>query len=668
MRLSTALLTAVVSAYAQSPAQVPAEKPLVRVTVELVQVDAVVTDSAGNHVTDLKPEEFDIRENGKPRSITNFSFIAGATPAVEPFTPVAPPVGKRAPPPPPVAPVRIAPGQATRTVAIVVDDLGISEQSFAALRQALERLVEQQVQPGDLMAIVTTSGRLGALQRLSSDTRLIRAALNRFRSIPHHRLGVLDDDFCGQLPIRAEYYSRLSVSAIRRVVDGMRELPGRKSILLLSEGVPLVRPALGGVTNDLLIAEFESLLTHANRSGVTINTIDPRRLIASFQESTAEQRLWDPGCEGSRKQELINTQAALAEMARRTGGISVADENDLSVAIGRVMSDQTGYYLIAFKPAGPALGGANRSPRFRNISIRVRRSGLKVRFHSSLYEEEEKQPAPVGSSRRLADAVLSPFSVPDIRVRFSSRFWDAGATAGSILETVLQIDARDLVFSQGTDGRRKAVFDILAAVYGAEDKPVDTFERSYTVSLLPSAHERALAEGLVQRLQLPVKKPGAYQIRGAVRDRQAGRIGSAGEFVEVPDLRRGGLALSGISLRGRGDSGDSAEAADVLRCRRGQTVFYAYQVLNAQPDREGSVNVEVRAALYREGRVLGTSAPVVVDAKDQPDRKRLVATGDFHLGKQLSPGNYTLQVTAVDKNAPAKRSTAAQAVDFEVIE
>lgn len=233
---------------------------------------------------------------------------------------------------------------------------------------------------------------------------------------------------------------------------------------------------------------------------MTINTVDPRRLIALFQESSAEQSPWIPGCEGARKAELINTQAALREMARRTGGISIANENDLSVAIARVMNDQTGYYLIGFKPAGPALGGANRSPRFRSISIRVRRPGLKVRFHSSLYEEEEKQPAPVGSSRRLADAVLSPFTVSDIRVRFSSRFWDAGATTGSILETVLQIDARDLVFSQETDGRRKAVFDILAAVYAAEEKPVDTFERSYTVSLIPSAHERALAEGLVQRL------------------------------------------------------------------------------------------------------------------------------------------------------------------------
>ncbi len=169
-----------------------------RVTVELVQVDAVVTDSASNHVTDLKPEEFDIRENGKPRLITNFSFIPGATPAVEPATPVSPPAGKRAPPPPPVAPVRIAPGQATRTLAIVIDDLGISEQRSAAIHQALERFVERQVQPGDLIATITTSGRLGALQRLSSDTRLVRAALNRFRSIPNHRSGVLDDGFCLQ--------------------------------------------------------------------------------------------------------------------------------------------------------------------------------------------------------------------------------------------------------------------------------------------------------------------------------------------------------------------------------------------------------------------------------------------------------------------------------------
>jgi hypothetical protein len=347
-------------------------------------------------------------------------------------------------------------------------------------------------------------------------------------------------------------------------------------------------------------------------------------------------------------------------MARRTGGISIANDNDLSAAIARVMHDQAGYYLIGYKPSQSPAKAPKGSSALRKIAINVTRPGLKVRFHSSLYAEPERQPSPEDAHRRLAAAVSSPFAIADIHVRLASRFWDAGPTAGSILDTVFEIDARDLVFSSENDGRRKAAFDLLAVIYGTASKPLDTFEKSYTVSLTATACERALHEGLVQRLQIPLKQPGAYQIYGAVRDRQVDRIGSAGEFIEVPDLTRGRLALSGVVLS------DSAGAADVLKFRPGQTVFYAYQLLNAQPSQDGSIHVEVRAALYRNGKALGNSDPIVVDGKGQPDRKRLLVTNDFRLGKQLPPGDYSLQVTAVDKNAPKKWATATQYMDFGV--
>jgi len=61
-------------------------------------------------------------------------------------------------------------------------------------------------------------------------------------------------------------------------------------------------------------------------------------------------------------------------------------------------------------------------------------------------------------------------------------------------------------------------------------------------------------------------------------------------------------------------------------------------------------------------------ALVAIDPKDQADARRLVVNNDFRLGKQLTPGDYTLQVTVVDKNAPEKRATASQTADFEVVE
>src|SRR6266851_1762438 len=137
----------VATAFAQTPApqsfqtQAPADDITIRINVNLVQVDAVVTDSKDRPVTDLKAEDFEIRQDGKPQVITNFGYIntRGTAPA-----PVLPAVvqkkGGPAMPPPP--PVKLKPSQVRRTVAMVVDDLGLSFESVARVRQSLKKFVD----------------------------------------------------------------------------------------------------------------------------------------------------------------------------------------------------------------------------------------------------------------------------------------------------------------------------------------------------------------------------------------------------------------------------------------------------------------------------------------------------------------------------------------------
>src|SRR5438067_219764 len=105
-----------------APAQESADQPLLRVTVNLVQVDAVVTDSKGNQITDLKADDFVLLQDGKPQKITHFSYISTAAAIPAPTAPPRVPV-KGAPPPPPM---KLRPDQIRRTVAMVVDDLGLS--------------------------------------------------------------------------------------------------------------------------------------------------------------------------------------------------------------------------------------------------------------------------------------------------------------------------------------------------------------------------------------------------------------------------------------------------------------------------------------------------------------------------------------------------------------
>ncbi len=160
---------------------------VVRITTNLVQVDAVVTDKKGSLVTDLKPEEFQIFEDGKPRQISNFSLVLlpGQSAAQPGKSALA--IDRNAPG---VPPVPLRPEQGRRTIALVVDDLGLSFESTYHVREALKKYVDQQMLPGDLVAIIRTSGGIGALQQFTTDKRQLYAAIEKIRWYPNGRSGV----------------------------------------------------------------------------------------------------------------------------------------------------------------------------------------------------------------------------------------------------------------------------------------------------------------------------------------------------------------------------------------------------------------------------------------------------------------------------------------------
>jgi hypothetical protein len=97
-------------------------------------------------------------------------------------------------------------------------------------------------------------------------------------------------------------------------------------------------------------------------------------------------------------------------------------------------------------------------------------------------------------------------------------------------------------------------------------------------------------------------------------------------------------------------------------------VEYACHVFNPRPAKSGSVHVRIRPALYLDGKLIGSGEPILAQSETRPGREPLLSTGDFRLGQHLAPGEYTLRLTAVDENAPEKNATAAQSVDFEVVE
>src|SRR5581483_5092773 len=160
----------------------PAPTDVVKIGVTLVQVDVTVTDKQGRTVSDLRPEDFEVLQDGRPQPITNFSYVT-AQPPPEAMPKVA---DKSATNTAVAPPARLKPERIHRTIALVVDDLTLQFGSMALVRQALKKFVDEQMQPGDLVAIVRTAAGMGALQQFTNDKRQLYAAIERVRWSPAH--------------------------------------------------------------------------------------------------------------------------------------------------------------------------------------------------------------------------------------------------------------------------------------------------------------------------------------------------------------------------------------------------------------------------------------------------------------------------------------------------
>src|SRR6266487_554783 len=191
-----------VRAGAQNP---PKEQPpkmgedVVRVSTNLVQVDAIVTDKSGRQVMDLRPEDFELLENGHARQVTFFSYVPLSSKEALPDATTINKAGKSEPPFPPTT---IGPERVRRAIAILVDDFGLSFESTVNVRNALEKFIEEQTSPADLVAVIRTSGGPGVMQQFTSDRRQLLTTIKRMRWYPTGRGGMaavdsfspLDDD------------------------------------------------------------------------------------------------------------------------------------------------------------------------------------------------------------------------------------------------------------------------------------------------------------------------------------------------------------------------------------------------------------------------------------------------------------------------------------------
>lgn len=714
---------------------------VVSVTTNLVQIDVVVTDKNGKQVSNLGPEDFEISEDNKKRVITNFSYIAAGASAVGLETAAASTTAK--PGVEAIKPALLKREQVRRTVALVIDDLGLSFESFGYARQALSKFVDEQMQPNDLVAVLRTSRGVGVLQQFTSNKRQLHASIDSVRWNPQGRggispVGTLNEQSIGAdirdsiqfmeeaEETRAGQYSVGTIGTLNAIVRGLGEMPGRKSIVLISEAFRMFS-AQG--RNMQLVQALRRLTDEANANSVAIYTvdasglqsytfeasdkiagysylIDPQVMAASGGPSTgagaggvtqnppprtlprvdslSAQAEQDSGAAfrrlaaltAMRDQQAGETYTVLSYLAQRTGGLFERNRNDLAAGIDRIMQDQQGYYLIGYRPDESTVAGSKR--RIHDLTVKVKKSGLKVRSRASYVgvSDEDRTGRKRTREEQLTAALISPFASGDIRVQLTSLFGDEPNSGGSYLRSLLHLDARDLTFKEGPGGARTAELEMVAVAFGESGQVVDQLSYPQSVRVANDAeYQRMLQDGLVYILNFPLRKGGPYQMRVAVRDATSERVGAAMEFIDAPDLSRNRLALSGIVLSSAAEADKTTSAEQdiqsgpaVRKLRQGMTIDYQYLIYNAQAGAtDANPVVQTQMVLLRESKPVFTGKVASVDVSKQPNPKRIGAGGRLRIGPELVPGDYVLQVVVTNKTDPKKPHSVTQWIDFEIV-
>jgi VWFA-related protein len=609
-------------------------------------------------------------------------------------------------------PVRLRPEQVNRTIALVVDDLTLSFTSAHDVKKALKKFVDDQMQPGDLVAIIRTGAGIGALQQFTSDKQQLYAAIERMHynwlvgrldtftplgggPMPEGKMASSGKDgpsIKGADPneqYNNDSFARASLSATKNIIEGMRGLPGRKAVMLLSEGFPLVSDddfESASPTRD----KVRRLVDSANRAGVVLYAMDARGLVSDGLNPVdvmTDTKMSSKGIQDglrAHREAFWRPLDGMIYLTEQTGGFTVYNTNDLAGGIRKALDDQKSYYLIGYQPDASTFDAARN--RFNRLTVKVKDSSLKVRYRSGFFgiKDEDIKPLARTPQQQLMSVLSSPFGTGDINLRLTPLFGN-DAKAGSYVRSLVHISTKNLTFTDRPDGMHEAVINIVAYTFGDNGSVVGSVGETHNITLTDKLYQRALDSGFVYSLNVPVKNAGSYQLRVAVRDDKSEKVGTASQFITIPDVRQGKLALSGIALSSYNPKEGKNGASDIVRqstedasantpltqaalrrFRTGHVLQFGYAIYNARLDkrtREPQLTTQIR--LFRDGQQIYAGKELPYNAHGQLDLERLVAEGALQLGG-LQEGEYVLQITATDALAQGKDRTTTGWIDFEV--
>ncbi len=680
----------------------PQQQPTVKVNVDEVLLDLVVRDKKGKPVTDLKPDDITVTDGGAKQNILSFRLVRGSeavsvTGAATPldplrqirlvtlaFEPISAPDQRKLARSAALDLIKGEQGTNVFYSVVVIDTRLLVLQQFtkdhAALTKAIERATEgvsaprlasesdaimaelkrnlggQTVNGSDQDSNLLTAATQTAGQNVTNGETALQAKLASVM------LGMLRMDAAAQ-----SQGTRLSVFALKALEDGLREMPGRKSILYFTSGMYLT-PELD--------TPFRNLISTANRDNVTFYSVDVRGVMTYSQNSGAmgqmnaggkasntttqgDNRVTTEQMKAADTYEVAaraNVDLPLRDLAESTGGFLIGDSNDLRAPLRQVNEEISSYYEVTYNPGISSYDGS-----FRKLSVSANRKDLVIHARAGYFALPPEARA----------SGLSPFELPllkllsdekpldDIKYRSGAVLLQQGKTGHSVA-VLLEIPLHEL------EGLQDVHCSFAALIKDAKGEIVQKITRDRSFRL--SADQHAMGNLLDKTtIELP---PGKYTMESVVQDRSNQKAGLQRIDFTVPESANGVGISSLVPLRSYTPNAKDLDPAEPFQFQGGSvtpaidnTVKKAPNsalrlFFTVYPDRAIAAKAAVEIEFVLNGKVL-TKVPMELPAADPFGRIPYVMTIP---AEAIPTGTYEVRATARQGSTSASSSTTVRFV------
>jgi VWFA-related protein len=523
---------------------------VIKTTTRLVLVSVVVHDKQGRPVADLTKDDFVLLDESKPQTIDTFS-VESRPPEFKSDSSL----------PPNTYTNRLAGSSATmRNVnLILLDSLNTSIQDQTYARQRLIKFLEQ-IQPQDRIAIyVLSSAGVKIVHDFSNDASSLLAALRLYRerfSIQAEpplpgvdtlapATAALADDLNSKVlkleefiedarqategPVAA-YHVMKTISALEAIANGLARFQGRKNLIWVSAGFPLLwggettGPTLGVITaGGNFIKQTDEMTRVLGNANITVYSVDARGLIGALPLA-GEQRLWSsPGLARSRTSrtqpyaDSASGTNSLNLLAQNTGGRAFFNRNDIDRAIRDAVADSQVSYTLGYYPTHGKWDG-----KFHKIKVKVNRPGMEIRAREGYFAADLSKLKESELVGMLQEAANSPFDLSGVGLAVRAEAVDTGGTKN--LKLSIDIDPRDvtLLFEKGywVGG-----INLLLLQRTAEGAGVAHLAQTFDLRFSPEEYAQLQANGLIIDHQGEIDSH-ALMLKVVVRDSRTGSLGT----------------------------------------------------------------------------------------------------------------------------------------------